>query len=330
MEFAQYLKRCGIPVILVGLAETTLGFNEGIPYLGALDSTSLFRVVRNLAPVDTLVGISRSDVLRMGGGARYVVYQHNPSPIEGETSVHLLNRSGAAVVTASNYSKMQQVSYGVREELLRVVPNGCDTDVFSSRGPEQRQPHTLVFAGHLVPYKGLDVALRAFAIIRKRFPDATFNAYGLTLPWNTGEDHFLDPGMLDQRGLPVWQAIEGAVPGFRYRGEVPQSEIASAFRRHSLLIMPSRIEETFGIVALEAQACGCIPVLPRRGGFPEALREGETGYLYDHNTAEGLAAEVIRIWEAGLPTPAQRLAAEAWIQNTFSWEHSGGNPPENN
>ncbi len=136
--------------------------------------------------------------------------------------------------------------------------------------------------------------------------------------------------MLDQRGLPVWQAIEGAVPGFRYRGEVPQSEIASAFRRHSLLIMPSRIEETFGIVALEAQACGCIPVLPRRGGFPEALREGETGYLYDHNTAEGLAAEVIRIWEAGLPTPAQRLAAEAWIQNTFSWEHSGGNPPENN
>ncbi len=70
MEFAQYLKRCGIPVILVGLAETTLGFNEGIPYLGVLDRTSLFSAVRNLAPVDTLVGISRSDVLRMGGGAR--------------------------------------------------------------------------------------------------------------------------------------------------------------------------------------------------------------------------------------------------------------------
>ena len=272
IEFARYLKQKGIPVILVGLAPTEQGFNEEIPYVGASNRRSLFRIVRKMAPIDTLVGISRSDILRMGGASRYVIFQHNPSFIQGKTSARLLNRFRVTVITASNYSKMEQNGYGVREELIKVVPNGCDTEAFSCHGPEQRQDHSLVFAGHMVPYKGLDVALRAFAIVRQHFPDATFSAYGRTLPWNTTKEHLLDPGMLDQRGFPVWHEIEDAVPGFHYCGEVTQDELASAFRRHSLLVIPSRIEETFGIVSLEAQACGCIPVSSAPGGLSGNLK----------------------------------------------------------
>jgi len=76
-------------------------------------------------------------------------------------------------------------------------------------------------------------------------------------------------------------------------------------------------------VCLEAQACGCIPVLPRLGGFPETMRENVTGYLYDENTSEGLAAKILELWSQDLPTESQRIEAAQWVKQTFSWERTG-------
>jgi glycosyltransferase involved in cell wall biosynthesis len=192
--------------------------------------------------------------------------------------------------------------------------------VFTRKENGERLPHSLVFAGHVVDYKGVDIALQAFALLRQRYADARFSIFGRTLSWQETREHLFRSNWLDSVGRPAWSSIESALPGVRYCGEVNQAELAEALRRHSLLVMPSRAAETFGIVSLEAQACGCIPVLPRKGGFPETLKEGETGYLYSGDQPEALAAAIVRLWDNDLPRESQRAAAQRWVAGAFSRE----------
>ena len=322
LELGKYLMCAGRMVLLTGLSRQGIGFIDGILFVGAADNKSWAQAIAGLGPIDTLVGISRGDILRRARARRYLVYHHGPHPIEG-VSTREINKANIQVVCVSQYTRASQIGYGVRDDLVHVAYAAYDPLIFHMQGDEQRHPHSLIYVGHVVHYKGTDVALRSFAIIRSRFPDAVFRAYGRPVSWRGFTEHLFSPGWLDPDGFPLWATIEQELPGLKYCGEVSQTEMATAFRQHSLLIGPSRIAETFGIVSLEAQACGCIPVLPRRGGFPETMQEGKTGYMYDENTPEGLAAKILELWEHNLPIEAQREEAQKWVRATFSWEKSG-------
>jgi glycosyltransferase involved in cell wall biosynthesis len=71
--------------------------------------------------------------------------------------------------------------------------------------------------------------------------------------------------------------------------------------------VPSICEETFGLVALEGMACGCVPIVARSGGLPEAV--GEAGVVFERGDPAGLAAVVEALFAA--PERMQRLRAEA-------------------
>jgi len=321
LETAKYLMRSGHSVLLVGLSDQGLGFCEGVMFIGREDDQSCARAVASVCE-DTLIMISRGDCLQTTHAKRYLVYHHGPHAVIG-VPISVLNKDRIPVVCVSHYSKLAQIEYGVHPDLLHVAANGYDHQTFYPTNGQQRHPHSLISAGHVVDYKGTDIALRAFSIIRERFPDAVFHIYGKACSWNTFKEHMFAGGWLDSGGFPVWPSIERDLPGFRYCGEVSQAVLADALRQRSLLITPSRVAETFGLSSLEAQACGCIPVLPRQGGFPETMVEGKTGYLYDEITPEGLAAKIRQLWEQDLPTELQRAEAQRWVQDTFSWDRSG-------
>jgi len=320
-EAAKYLMRSGHSVLLVGVSDQGLGFSEGVMFIGREDDQSSARAVASVCQ-DTLMMISRGDCLRTTRAKRCLIYHHGPYP-PFSVPISVLNKAAIPVVCVSNYSKLAQMKFGVHAGLLHVAPNGCDHQIFYPTSGQERHPHSLIYAAHVVDYKGPDIALRAFSIIRDRFPDAVFHIYGKTCSWRTFKAHLFADGWLDSGGFPVWSSIERDLPGFKYCGEVSQAELADALRQHSLLIMSSRIAEALPLVSLEAQACGCIPVLPRQGGFPETMVEGKTGYLYDEITPEGLAAKIRQLWEHDLPTELQRVEAQQWLQDTFSWDRSG-------
>lgn len=323
VETAQYLRRHGQLVCLVGRSHLQVGLIDGLMFLAAGDRGEVADVLSSLGQLDVAIGISRGDVIRQARARQYVIYHHNPSRILGGVPQDVLGRRRVAVLCASEYSRERQIELGVHEDLLLVSPNGYDRDTFGPGCGVQRVDHGLLFAGHVVRYKGLDIALAAFRLIRDRFPDAVFTVYGRTLAWMSNDAVGFPHGWLDADGMLVWTAIEDALPGVKYRGEALPQELADAYRWHSLLVMPSRVDETFGIAAVEAQACGCIPVLPRRGGFPEVMKEGTTGYLYENNTPMGLASTIIELWQSGLPTMLQREQAQGWVRERFSWERTG-------
>jgi glycosyltransferase involved in cell wall biosynthesis len=81
----------------------------------------------------------------------------------------------------------------------------------------------------------------------------------------------------------------------RFTGSLAPPVIAETLNKQRFLIVPSRCEEAFGIVALEGLACGCVPIVSRRGGLVEAI--GRHGYTFENGDAGGLArvlAHVLR------------------------------------
>ena len=323
IELGRNLMKAGINVVVTGQGPQGLGFNDGGLYVAVPSKHHVAHVVKLLEPLDLLVGISRGDILVMGKARRYLIYHHNASPADVYSLRCALNALDVPVVTVSEASKRMQQSLGIRSDLLKVVPNGVDNRVFNIACNDIRLSHSLIYAAHVVGTKGFDTALAAFRIIKAHFPDASFDAYGKVFSPPNLDPRLMDPGWLNSDGYPDWELIEAHLPGFRYGGEVTQAVLAEAFRQHSFLVLPATLPEPLNLVCLEAQACGCIPVLPRLGGFPETMRENMTGYLYDENTSEGLAAKILELWSQDLPTESQRIEAAQWVKQTFSWERTG-------
>jgi glycosyltransferase involved in cell wall biosynthesis len=130
----------------------------------------------------------------------------------------------------------------------------------------------LIFAGRLVSDKGADDALRALAILHTRGLRPTLSIVG-----EGPERPFL-------HGLARQLGIEGQVI---FHGAKKPAELATLFNGHKIIVVPSRWEEPFGIVALEGIACGCVAVASRGGGLPEAV--GPCGVTFPNGDSRALA-----------------------------------------
>jgi len=324
LETARCLMRTGRQVLLVAISGEPFGYVRGIPFLGMPDHEEVIRSMGRLAPIDILIAISRADVLLSGASQRCLIYHHNPYPIQGHVPVWILNLAKIPVVCVSMHSRKRQIELGIHPDLIHVVPNAYDATTFVPQGDVVRNPRAIVYAGHSNHYKGVDRAIRTFQKLKKLYPDAVLDVYGSgTLPWRVLEPDDLDDAWLENNNYIKWESVERDCPGLHYQGEQSAGELAKAFRSASLLIMPVRADETFGIVSLEAQACGCIPVLPRQGGLPETIRTGETGYLYEENTIDGLVAAVSELWNKELPSREMRRHAAEWVSEKFRFEITG-------
>lgn len=149
-------------------------------------------------------------------------------------------------------------TFGLSGADIAVVPAGVDLDVFGpSPGPRRTWPDpaadgpVLLFVGRLQPLKGPDVAVRILAEVRAQLPGARLVVVGGTSGSGAGR---AGPSELRDlaNGLGVADAVEFVSPR-------PQSELAHLYRAADVVVVPSR-SETFGLVALEAQACG-VPVV---------------------------------------------------------------------
>jgi D-inositol-3-phosphate glycosyltransferase len=172
--------------------------------------------------------------------------------------------------------------YDAEPGKVAVINPGVDLTVFrpgSQREARQRlglaqDGVVLVFAGRVQPLKAPDIVLRAAAQMIRDDPAL---ADRLTLafvggPSGTGR---ADPDRLT--GLAATLGIGGTV---RLEPPCPQPELADWYRAASVVMVPS-YSESFGLVAVEAQACGTPVVAASVGGLRTAVRDGFSGVLVD-------------------------------------------------
>jgi glycosyltransferase involved in cell wall biosynthesis len=182
------------------------------------------------------------------------------------------------VVATSRYSRDRIVeAYGIRSVKIVIVPELIDPSAWGEGAGEPpgtgAEAPAILTVAHMYPRKNLGVLLRAYARLR----DAGVPFQG----WVVG----------DGPCRRAWERLRDALglgDRVRFLGTIPRRNLVERYRRAAVFCLPSR-QEGFGIVFLEAMACGKPVVAARAAATPETVLDGETGLLVDPDDAEGLA-----------------------------------------
>lgn len=140
------------------------------------------------------------------------------------------------------------------------VYNGIDTNLFRFQA---RPKHYLFFSGRFIPEKGVDIALRAAQQARYPMKVAGVFDQRLTVP-----SDFKRSVTLLLRGSQV-----------DYHGKVSPERLAKYYGGAEALLVPIQWEEPFGLVMVEAMACGTPVIAFKRGAAPELVKDGKTGFI---------------------------------------------------
>jgi glycogen synthase len=192
------------------------------------------------------------------------------------------------------------VSQAVADDLATpsvVIANAYRDDLFHLL-PDVPRTGELLFLGRLVSDKGVDVLLDALGLLAGRGarPGLTVVGDGPERPTLESQAHRL--GIGEQ---------------VRFLGSRHGEDVVRLLNAHRILVVPSRYDEPFGIVALEGIACGCLVIGSRGGGLKEAI--GPCGLTFDNGDAAGLASlleEVLADPDRFLPPPEMTAGHLAW------------------
>jgi D-inositol-3-phosphate glycosyltransferase len=214
--------------------------------------------------------------------------------------------SDAILASSDDEAAQLERLYGAVPERIEVVPPGVDHQLFlpgDQRAARRRlglgDGPVLLFVGRIQPLKGADVAVRALAALAPR--PATLVLVG----GPSGPDGDAELARLHE--LVAALDLGGRV---RFVPPRPHGELASYYRAADVCLVPSR-SESFGLVALEAAACGTPVVAAAVGGLRSLVVHGRTGYLVEGRDPRAYATEVARLLDAPALAAAMSLEATA-------------------
>ena len=215
---------------------------------------------------------------------------------------------GLPCVAVSESTREDLVQRGLRAADITVIRNGVELDRLQPAEARYPSP-TIVYLGRLKRYKRVDLILRAVARLRQR---------GI-------EVDTVVAGKGDARaGLETTARSLGIADRVRFAGFVSEREKAELLSRSWAHVLTSP-KEGWGIVSMEASACGTPTVASDSPGLRETVRHGETGYVVPHGDVEALAEALARVMKPGNRDRmgrAARLMAEehSWNAVTDSFE----------
>jgi len=223
---------------------------------------------------------------------------------------------GADLIIASNPHEENSIRsfFQVPADRVAVVPCGVDTALFRPLDQEKARRELglpfgkiLLFVGRIEPIKGIDLLLQAMAELRSS-PD---------LPSGPFPNLILVGGAEGMDALKALAKRWGLDPWLLFLGSKPHRSMPLYYAACDALVIPSRYE-SFGIVALEAAACGRPVIATRAGGLPFAVSPGKTSLMVPENDPASFALAIRRILTAEGLAKSLGQAGREWAEG-FSW-----------
>ncbi|HEX4225716.1 MAG TPA: D-inositol-3-phosphate glycosyltransferase [Pseudonocardiaceae bacterium] len=212
--------------------------------------------------------------------------------------------------------------YAAEPDQVLTVPPGVDLDVFTP-GDQQAdraqlgiRPDALVFAfvGRIQPLKAPDVLVRGAAELLRRNPELRHRLVVLIVGGASGS------GLERPRALVDLAAELGVLDQVRFLPPRRGAELAKVYRAADAVAVPSH-NESFGLVALEAQACGTPVIAAKVGGLPVAVAHQKSGLLVPGHDAEQWAGALATV---GLNPRLRDELAQGAVAHAgcFSWDRT--------
>jgi D-inositol-3-phosphate glycosyltransferase len=239
--------------------------------------------------------------------------------IDGETDiVHFADR----LIAATPAEEQQLVElYGANPRKITIIPPGVDLQMFHPHEPEDAKlrigvkpcDHMILFVGRIEPLKGIDTLLRAMGLLAHECPLWTRD---LCLAIIGG-----DPDTTENEEMERLKAIRaelGITDLVTFLGARDQDRLHHYYSAAEMVIMPSRYE-SFGMVALEAMACGTPVIASEVGGLAHLVRDGRTGLHVPDGDPVALAQAIARLAEDHELRERMGRTAHLYAQQ-YSWE----------
>ncbi|MFF3112017.1 glycosyltransferase family 4 protein [Kitasatospora sp. NPDC057904] len=268
--------------------------------------------------------------LRRAGAGRLLgmTHGHEAAWAQLPAARQLLRRIGAGtdVLTYLGEYTRSRIAGAVGPEAAdRMVqlPPGVDETTFhpASGGAEVRRRLGLadrpvvVCVSRLVPRKGQDTLIEAMPQILADVPDAVLLIVGG------------GPYRADLEKLADARGVRASV---RFTGSVPWEELPAHYGAGDVFAMPCRTRrggldvEGLGIVYLEASATGLPVVAGDSGGAPDAVLEGETGYVVPGGSASASAERIVRLLHDEELRRRMGEAGRRWVERSWRWDLLAG------
>jgi glycosyltransferase involved in cell wall biosynthesis len=184
-----------------------------------------------------------------------------------------LDRSVACYIALTEFSREKFIAASFPAEKIVVKPNFLETDP----GPRQQAGEYALFMGRFSPDKGVSSLLKAWEQLPERFP--------LQIVGEGPEREALEASVR-QRGIR----------NVTFRGYLSRDEVIATMKNARFLVMPSLWYETFGMVIVEAFACGVPVICSRLGAMKEIVHDQRTGLHFTAGDSADLAQKVEWAW----------------------------------
>jgi D-inositol-3-phosphate glycosyltransferase len=257
---------------------------------------------------------------------RHVVYTaHNPFPHEQKPAdVRMYSRiyqTVDRVIALTGYTRNEILAHcSVHAEKISVIPHGdygalfsrygCNKDLAQDIRQKAGDRKIIAFLGHIRPYKGLEVLVDAFQLIKQRMPDSFFLVAGSVL---VGDNKNWEEKLAEScEPDDLWVDI-------RF---VPVEDVKAYLSVIDLLVQPYISASQSGNTVM-AYAAGVPVISTDVGGLGEMTEDGETGYVVAPRDPQAIADAVVKCFYGDNYQKMSRLARES-AEGKYSWKKIAG------
>ena len=221
-------------------------------------------------------------------------------------------RGGARFVVLTHaFSKALQRDFKIPADLIRIIPGGVDIRQFTcagsragaraSSGLELGRP-TIVTARRLVRAKGIEGLIDAVKIARAKIPDIMLVVIG-TGPHAAALRAYVSSCEMDQH--------------VRFMGFLSEEALRCAYRAADLFVVPTIAMEGFGLVVIEALACGTPAMVTPVEGLPETVRDLNPRLIFESSAPQAIANGILGAFDGSIDLPNED-ACRAYAER-FAW-----------
>lgn len=209
-------------------------------------------------------------------------------------------------LTVSQSTKNDLVEYGILKENITVIANGVTIPKEMKRFNKE-EVNTVLYLGPLAKDKGIDDALNVFSLLHRS--DEKWNF------WIVGKGGAMEVEWL-KRQMSTLNIEKQTI----YWGFVTEKKKFELLQRAHILINPS-VHEGWGLVNIEANACGTPVVAYDVHGCRDSIKDGETGILVAKGDIRGMAEKIIELIENKIKSETMQKNAIMWSEE-FTWAKS--------